>query len=296
MQPWPRWGGEAPVLVANGSDPGTARILERLRDANIRLVAYAPADEPSGKGTPARLAGFRTRLGAAHPVGAVAVGSGAWRLLGLPEGDLEVTFGIPGRHNVANGIGVAATAAVLGVPPEAIAAGLSSFTGVGRRLERKGDVAGVLVLDDYGHHPTAIAATLAAVRERHPGRRVWAVYEPLTYHRTAAMLEGFAEVLASADMAVVADIWPGRDPDRTIVSAADLAAAVNARAPGRASAPGSVESTAEHLSGRVESGDVVLVMGGGRSYVIAERLVELLDERERRGGKQDDGKGRPSER
>ena len=76
-----------------------------------------------------------------------------------------------------------------------IAAGLESFAGVGRRLEVKGEPGGVLVIDDYGHHPTAIAATIAAVRERYPGGRLWAVYEPLTYHRTAAMLDAFAAVL-----------------------------------------------------------------------------------------------------
>ena len=75
-----------------------------------------------------------------------------------------------------------------------------------------------MVYDDYGHHPTAIRETLAAVRQREPGRRVWAVYEPLTYHRTAALLDAFAEVLAGADAVAIADIWAGRDPDTTIAS------------------------------------------------------------------------------
>ncbi len=109
---------------------------------------------------------------------------------------------------------------------------MASFTGVGRRLERKGEVGGVVVYDDYGHHPTAIRETLAAVRQREPGRRVWAVYEPLTYHRTAALLDAFADVLAAADAVAIADIWAGRDPDTTIASAAGLAAAVAARRAG----------------------------------------------------------------
>ena len=97
---------------------------------------------------------------------------------------------------------------------------LGSFAGVGRRLERKGEAAGVVVYDDYGHHPTAIRETLLAVRQREPGRRIWAVYEPLTYHRTAALLPAFADALATADGVVVADIWAGRDPDTTVASAA----------------------------------------------------------------------------
>jgi UDP-N-acetylmuramate--alanine ligase len=137
-----------------------------------------------------------------------------------------------------------------------------------------------VVYDDYGHHPTAIRATLAAVRQREPGRRTWAVYEPLTYHRTAALLDDFARVLAEADGVVIADIWAGRDPDTTIASAGGLASAVaaaNPRIP--VAAPGSVEDTAAWLAREVRSGDAVLVMGGGRSYRIAELLVEALADR-----------------
>ena len=124
---------------------------------------------------------------------------------------------------------------------------------------------------------------MAAVRERYPGRRLWAVYEPLTYHRTAAMLDAFADVLAGADRAVIADIWAGRDPDTTITSAAALADAITARGAAPAVAPGSVEETADHLADAVAPGDVVLVMGGGRSYVIADRLVATLATRARGG-------------
>ncbi len=88
------------------------------------------------------------------------------------------------------------------------------------------------------------------------------------------MLDAFADVLSTADHAVIADIWAGRDPDQTIASAAGLAAAISARAPVPALATGSPEATADRLADLVRPGDVVLVMGGGRSYVIAERLVE----------------------
>jgi UDP-N-acetylmuramate--alanine ligase len=185
-----------------------------------------------------------------------------------------------GRHNAANALGVVAAAAALGVEPPAIVAGLASFPGVGRRLEHKGDAAGVAVYDDYGHHPTAIRETIAAVRQREPGRRVWAVYEPLTYHRTAALLGAFADALATADAVAVADIWAGRDPDTTVASAAGLAEAVSRRRSELVvGAPGSVEATADWLTGEVRPGDVVLVMGGGRSYRIGERLLANLERR-----------------
>jgi UDP-N-acetylmuramate--alanine ligase len=135
----------------------------------------------------------------------------------------------------------------------------------------------VVVYDDYGHHPTAIRETLAAIRQLEPGKPIWAVYEPLTYHRTAAMLDQFAEVLATADAVAVADIWASRDPDTTITSAAALAEATARRRPGMtAVAPGSVEETAHWLAGKVKTGDAVLVMGGGKSYRIADLLLEEL--------------------
>jgi UDP-N-acetylmuramate--alanine ligase len=102
------------------------------------------------------------------------------------------------------------------------------------------------------------------------------VYEPLTYHRTALMLEQFADVLARADVVAIADVWAGRDPDTTITNSATLADAVNRRGRAPAVAVGSVEATADYLAANTQPGDVVLVMGGGRSYVIAQRLLELL--------------------
>jgi UDP-N-acetylmuramate--alanine ligase len=190
---------------------------------------------------------------------------------------LTVHIKLAGRHNAVNALGVAGAALALGVSAAAVGATLGSFGGVGRRLERKGEARGVVVYDDYGHHPTAIRETLAALRQLEPGRRIWAVYEPLTYHRTAAMLDEFAAVLATADAVAIADIWASRDPDTTITSASALAEATARLRPGlTAAAPGSVEETAAWLAGEVRSGDAVLVMGGGKSYRIAELLLEAL--------------------
>ena len=160
-------------------------------------------------------------------------------------GTVEIRLPTAGRHNAANALGVAGAAKALGLRTGDIVHGLETFPGVGRRLERKGESAGVVVYDDYGHHPTAIRATIEAVRQREPGRRIWAVYEPLTYHRTAALIDEFAASLATADAVVIADIWAGRDPDTTIASAAGLADTVaTARSDIPVAAPGSVEATA----------------------------------------------------
>ena len=216
------------------------------------------------------------RIAAADPDG-TTVELYSRALLGEPR---TIRLATAGRHNVANALGVVAAARALDLPAEPVLEGLprsrASDGASNGRVRRPG----VTVYDDYGHHPTAIRETIGALRQREPGRRLWAVYEPLTFHRTAAMLDDFAAVLAAADAVAVADIWAGRDPDTTVASAAGLAEAVAARRPGiPVGAPGSVEDTAAWLAGEVRSGDAVLVMGGGRSYRIGELLLERLGSR-----------------
>ncbi len=272
FETWLRAPGAATrILVANVSDAGVRSLVGRLDGWPGRLVRVGLVGEDG--------ASWAHDADGAAPPGLDILGrADAGGDLTLDIGGRTVTcrLRLAGRHNAANALCVAGAAMVLGLDATTIAEGVASFDGVGRRLEVKGEPRGILVLDDYGHHPTAIAATLAAVRQAHPGRPVWAVYEPLTYHRTAAMLAAFADVLATADRAVIAQIWAGRDPDTTITSAAALADAISRRSSVPAVAPGSVEATADWLAERVRPPDVVLVMGGGRSYVIADRLVATL--------------------
>jgi UDP-N-acetylmuramate--alanine ligase len=267
------WLGNArdgATLVANAGDDGVKALIDRLRDARLRLATYALTDDQA----PDRHARLLGRIVDADRSGTTV------EIRGLgSEPSITVRLATAGRHNVANALAVAAAAEALGVESAAIADGLGTFPGVGRRLERKGEARGVVVYDDYGHHPTAIRATIGAIRQREPGRRVWAVYEPLTYHRTAALLDDFAEALATADAVAIADIWAGRDPDTTVATPQGLADAVARRRPGMTvDAPGSVEATADWLAGEVRPGDAVLVMGGGKSYRIGERLLERLSD------------------
>jgi len=278
-----------PVLAVNVGDAGGAELAERLGDWPGELIATALIDASSQ-----RLPGFRRGMETQYPtavgparavVGRTMLSDNTtttmeisgWPTLVTP---LRVRLPTAGRHNASNAVGVAAMALQLGVSPEAVVKGLASFPGVGRRLERLGTAGGVVVYDDYGHHPTAIRETLLAMRQVEPGRRLWAVFEPLTFHRTAAMLQPFAEVLAEADAVAITEIWAGRDPDRTVASAARLADAVIAHRPGMiAVAPGTVEQTATWLAQNVQAGDAVLVMGGGRSYLVGRLLLADLEDR-----------------
>jgi UDP-N-acetylmuramate--alanine ligase len=257
------------TIIVNVAEAGGEELAGRLADLGERLVSVSVGASPDAADV-----SYRADVLASEPAGTRIRVSGP----GLDAA--EVDLPTAGAHNVANALVVAAAAVVLGVPPVGIAAGLTTFPGIGRRLERIGQAGGVAVYDDYGHHPTAIRATIAALRQREPGRRVWAVYEPLTFHRTAAMLGAFADALAEADGVVIAKIWAGRDRDTRVTSAERLANAVAKRRPSiPIAAPGSVEATASWLAGEVQPGDAVLVMGGGHSYRIPHLLVEAIERR-----------------
>jgi len=288
---WLRRAPDGAVLAINIGDPGGATVAAGLADTDRRIIAMALVEAaPTARRGLVRGISERyaTTAGPAEVLLGRIIASGPTgtdlELQGLDPvvGPLVAHLSTAGRHNATNALGVAAAALALGASPPAILDGLATFSGVGRRLERKGEAREVVVYDDYAHHPTAIRATIEAVRQREPGRRVWAVYEPLTFHRTAALLEPFASALATADAVVVADIWAGRDPDTTVASASGLATAVGwARRGIPVAAPGDVDATADHLSAVVRPGDVVLVMGGGHSYRIATGLLERLDAADR---------------
>ena len=265
------------TLVANAGDSGVHRVLDDVVGWEGRRILVRLAPAGADQATPIGDATVVGRVTGEDPDGTdLEIGG-----LRGPDGPMDhVRISLIGRHMAIDALMAAGGALAAGVDPDAILAGLASFGGVGRRFELKGEVGGVTVLDDYAHHPTAMRLTFAATRQRYPGRRLWAVYEPLTYHRTAAMLDRFADVLAEADRAAVIDIWAVRDPDTTITSAAALAEATSERSRVPAVATGSPEATADYLADAVEPGDVVLVMGGGRSYVAAETLVTRLRERE----------------
>jgi UDP-N-acetylmuramate--alanine ligase len=269
-----RWLRRMPddgAIVAYVGDAGAAAVVERLSRTDAPAIFGVALADPGSPNRDVALAGRITAMDRSTTT---------LELRGLHADGRTMVAQLPtaGRHNAANALCVAGAALTIGVEPETIVAALASFPGIGRRLERVGEAAGVVIYDDYGHHPTAIRETIAAVRQREPDRRIWAVYEPLTYHRTAALLDEFAAALGTADGVAVADIWAGRDPDTSVASAAGLAAAVAGLRPEMTvDAPGAVGATAAWLARNVRSGDAVLVMGGGHSYRIARGLLERLE-------------------
>jgi len=167
----------------------------------------------------------------------------------------------------------------LGAPLNALAAGLRAFRGAGRRMELIADTADVIVYDDYGHHPTEVRATLAAMRQKVGDRRLWAVFEPHMYSRTALFLDEFAHAFTDADEVVIVDIFASRDTDASLraTSAEALSDAIERATGVSTMAGGSVEAATTYVAEHLRPGDAVLVMGAGKSYQVAQGLKTALE-------------------
>jgi UDP-N-acetylmuramate--alanine ligase len=186
-----------------------------------------------------------------------------------------VRLRVPGRHNVQNAVGALAAASAAGVPLAAAGEALATFRGAKRRLEPVGEANGVLVIDDYSHHPTEIRVALAALRAAYPGRRVVCLHQPHTYSRTKLLLHDFATAFDDADVVRIADIYPAREQDRWGVSSADLVAAL--RHP-NVRATGSVEESAAAVAAEVRPGDVLALIGAGDINRAAGPILRRLAE------------------
>jgi UDP-N-acetylmuramate--alanine ligase len=189
----------------------------------------------------------------------------------------EVTVPKPGAHIARNAAGVIVLLAEFGHDPAAVAAGLAEFAGVRRRFEVRSRVGDVTVVDDYAHHPTEIAATIAAGRGG-GWRRVWAVFQPHRYSRTAEQGPAFGEPLAGADQVIVTDVYSAGEAPLPGVSGRLVADAVHA-AGGRVEFIPDLEAAGNRLVAEVEPGDLVLLLGAGDVNMLAEPLAQSLEAR-----------------
>ncbi|MBN1459966.1 MAG: UDP-N-acetylmuramate--L-alanine ligase [Armatimonadetes bacterium] len=193
---------------------------------------------------------------------------------GAPSGELVV--GAPGLHNLVNALSATAAAIETGASVEACRRALREFAGVGRRFEVVGEAAGVVVIDDYAHHPTEIGATIAAARSVYPERRLVALFQPHLYSRTRDFADQFAASLAAADLTVLTPIYPAREQPISGVTSALIAASLRASAGEDAVLEVAKEAVAETLPQHLRTGDVILVMGAGDIGDVARELVRQL--------------------
>jgi len=244
------------LLLAAAGDPGADELVKRLNDWGGRILRYGP-------------------------------GGDVWAIEVELESDVtrftlfdyrfEMT--LAGEHNVLNATAAIVLARTLGADLALLADGLRTFAGAGRRMELIADTAAVTIYDDYGHHPTEVRAALAAARQKvGRDRRLWAVFEPHMYSRTALLMDAFATSFTDADEVVIADIFASRDTPEAMAStsAEALADAIERTSAVPAIATGDVESTTEYVADHVGHGDAVLVMGAGKSYRIARALADRM--------------------
>ncbi|MEG2297466.1 MAG: UDP-N-acetylmuramyl-tripeptide synthetase [Clostridium sp.] len=187
--------------------------------------------------------------------------------------DIKLRVNVPGRFNVYNALAAIAVSVENGIDGETIKRGLLNFTGTKRRFEKKGDLKGITVIDDYAHHPQEIEATLKAARN-YPHKRIWCVFQPHTYTRTKALLPQFAEALSLADCVVLADIYPARETDTLGVSSGDIAALLEEKGVNTWYLSTFDEIETFILENCIQ-GDLLITMGAGDVVKVGEELLGL---------------------
>jgi len=194
--------------------------------------------------------------------------------------ELDVTLNLPGMHNVRNALAAVAVGFELGIAGENIAAALASFQGIDRRFEVLGTVttpAGpVTFVDDYGHHPTEIEATIGAARDAWPGRRLVVAFQPHRYSRTRDLMDDFANVLAGVDRLVLTEVYAAGEVPVSGADGRSLARAVRARGGVDPIFVEAVDDLAVALAGVIQADDVVLTLGAGSIGTLAQSLVHQL--------------------
>ena len=233
-------------VVANGDDPHTVQALE-----GIDYVTFG--------------------LGEGNRIHAANMCPDWQHFDVLCDGEFycHLDMGVLGRHNAMNALAASAAAWMMGIPGQAVSRGLVSFHGAGRRMEFKGKFHGADVYDDYAHHPDEVAATISAVRNAMPGRRLVLAFQPHTYSRTSALFDDFVRELSRADVLVLAEIYAARERNTIGISSADVAEKI----PGAVFCETLPEVT-EYLRQNVREGDVVLTMGAGDIFRAGEALLK----------------------
>jgi UDP-N-acetylmuramate--alanine ligase len=275
------WGeGEWIVAEADESDGSFLEL-----SPEVAIVTNVELDHHSRWGSLAELIAAFERFCA--PAAGLSLGPGR-ELDGLAETDRRMVrfdvdrpgppleLGVPGEHNLLNARAALGALGLAGFDLDGAAAALGGFPGMARRLERRGEVGGAVVYDDYAHHPTEVAAGLAALRELGP-RRLIAVFQPHLYSRTKALADGFGAALAAADEIGVLDVYPAREePVGSLagVSGLMVAEATAQRAGGRRVWwLRDVEAAARALRPRLREGDLLVTIGAGDVFRLADELV-----------------------
>jgi len=247
------------LIVLCADDPGTRDLAESLRGSPVRVRTYGESADSDYQLTDVVQDGMRTQLtvtGTTTPFGSIQA---------------SMVIGVPGRHNAANAAAAFTTAVELGIAPQRAATALGRYRGAARRLEPKGEAAGVRVLDTYAHHPTELAADLRAARGIAGNGRVIAVFQPHLYSRTRIFAAEFGAALSLADEVVVLDVYAAReDPEPGVTGK------LVADAAGAAHFVPDITAVPDLVATLASPGDIVLTMGAGDVTKLGPVLLAAL--------------------
>jgi UDP-N-acetylmuramate--alanine ligase len=262
------------LIVANGEDPNVAKVLRRIADSD-----GGSANHQSSIINYQSIVTFGLGPGCDFYAGNIQETAGYYRFDVFQNGRRlgSTRISLPGLHNVHNATAVIAMAVSIGVEPERVLEVLDGFRGMDRRLMLKGQFGGITVIDDYAHHPTKIKASLKAVRERYQPRRLWCVFQAHQYSRTQSLLEEFGASFADADKVLVPEIFSARDTEasRNAVNARILTDKIRGRGTD-AQYMGTFEAVCDCLEQNVRAGDVVVTMGAGDVWKVADEYIQRL--------------------
>ncbi|GFO56065.1 UDP-N-acetylmuramate--L-alanine ligase [Geomonas sp. Red276] len=246
--------GLAVLCLDNGN---VADILPRVKK---RFTSYGLSAQADYRATDIKLSGFTTSFVAHHK--------------GVRLG--EITFHMPGAHNVLNALASIAVARELDIPFEVIREGFAAFGGVGRRFHLKGEANGIMVVDDYGHHPTEIRATLAAAKSGWSERRLVVVFQPHRYTRTKELFEEFVKAFHDADVLILTDIYPAGEAPIEGVTAENLAGRIRRHGHREVSWISDRDQLCDHLEQMLQPGDILLTLGAGNVWQVGETMLKRL--------------------
>jgi UDP-N-acetylmuramate--alanine ligase len=204
---------------------------------------------------------------------------------GIVLPDLPIVLNLPGNHNVLNALAAIAVAVELNIDDAAVQRALVNFKGVGRRFQRYGEVVArdggtFTLVDDYGHHPVEMAATLSAARGAFPGRRLVLAFQPHRYTRTRDCFEDFVKIIGQADAVLLAEVYAAGEAPIVAADGRSLARAL--RVAGRIEPVfvGDIADMPQTIADNARGGDVVLCMGAGSIGAVAAKVVDLLQNSE----------------
>jgi UDP-N-acetylmuramate--alanine ligase len=188
----------------------------------------------------------------------------------------EIYLPVPGKHNVYNALGATAIALELDVQFEMIAGAFKTFKNANRRFQFKGEAKGVTVVDDYGHHPTEILATLAAARNGSGGRRTVVIFQPHRFTRTQDLMDDFARSFNNADVLFLTDIYAASEPPIEGITSEILTAKIKQYGHKNVNYIGDIETAAERVNEQLREGDLVITLGAGSVTRLSEQILEIL--------------------